>query len=119
MYTHIENTHKAILLYFLYTNFTEKTMEGEGGVNEKTACKASAMLKHCFMQGIKKVCIILSWVIFKDKLKMDLYKSYALHTCNTPFKPNSELGEEEISLSFPFNLILILSDQRRKRKPTE
>lgn len=34
-------------------------MEGEGGVNEKTACKAAAILKHCFMQGIKKVCVLL------------------------------------------------------------
>lgn len=32
-------------------------MEAEGGINEKNSCKAAAMLKHCFMKDIKKVCL--------------------------------------------------------------
>jgi len=35
---------------------TKKAIDAEGGLNEKNSCKAAAMLKHCFMEGVQKFC---------------------------------------------------------------
>ncbi|ODN05430.1 hypothetical protein Ocin01_01268, partial [Orchesella cincta] len=34
---------------------TKKTMDAEGGF-EKNSCKGAALLKHCIMEGIQKLC---------------------------------------------------------------